>query len=55
MLFILGWDCIGLVVVASAKNHAAVGRRLLAQTRGTDRPWRLSATGADWTGRLSNQ
>jgi hypothetical protein len=55
MLFILGWDYIGLVVVASVENHAAVGRRLLAPTRGTDRPWRLSATRADWTGRLSNQ
>ena len=37
MLFILVWDCIGLVVVASAENHAAVGC-LLAPTRGTDRP-----------------
>lgn len=35
-MFILVWDCIGLVVVASAENHAAVGR-LLAPTRGTDR------------------
>jgi len=54
MLFILGWDCIGLVVVASAENQAAVGC-LLAPTRGTDRPSRLSAIRADRTGRLSNQ
>ena len=53
MLFILGWDCIGLVVVASAENHAAVGC-LPAPTRGTDRPSRLSAIRADRTGRLSN-
>jgi hypothetical protein len=43
IFFILVWDCIGLVVVASAENHAAVGG-LLAPTRGTDRPSRLSAT-----------
>jgi len=54
MLFILVRDCIGLVIVASAENHAAVGR-LLAPTRGTDRPWRLSAIRADRTGRLANQ
>jgi hypothetical protein len=54
MLFILGWDCIGLVVVASVENHAAVGG-LLAPTHGTDRPLRLSAIHADRTGRLSNQ
>lgn len=54
MLFILGWDCIGLVVVASVENHAAVGG-LLAPTHGTDRPLRLSAIRADRTGRLSNQ
>ena len=53
MLFILGWNSIGLVVVASAENHAVVGY-LLATTRGTDRPSRLSAIRADRTGRLSN-
>jgi len=54
MLFILGGDCIGLVVVAPAEDHAAVGC-LLASTRSTDRPSRLSAIRADRTGRLSNQ
>ena len=54
MLFILGWDCIALVVVVSAENHAAVGY-LLAPTRGTDKPSRLSAIRADRTGRLANQ
>ena len=32
MLFILGWDCIGLVVVASVENHAAVGGLLAQRT-----------------------
>ena len=54
ILFILAWDCIGLVVVAATANHAAVGCPL-APTRGVDRPWRLSAIGADRTGRLSNR